>query len=316
MAKLISNVSPHFSGKRTTQNIMLDVIVALCPAAVASVIIFGLKALIVIAVCVATCVASEWIFEKLCKRDNTVFDLSAVVTGMLLAFNLPVSIPLWQAVIGSVAAIIVVKQLFGGIGQNFANPAITARIIMLVAFAGSMSNWTNPGGIKAPVFGADAVSSATPLAASAKGLSEQMPDYMTLFLGNHAGCLGETCAAAIILGGIYLLVRRVITWHTPVAFIATVALMSFICGKDVLYQLLSGGLLLGAFFMATDYATTPSTKWGKIIFGVGCGLITILIRFWGNLPEGVSYSILLMNILTPYISKLTRQKPLTGGVKV
>lgn len=316
MAKLISNVSPHFSGKRTTQNIMLDVIIALVPAAIASVVIFGLRALLVIAVCVASCVASEFLFEKLCKRDNTIVDLSAVVTGMLLAFNLPVSIPIWQAVIGSVAAIIVVKQLFGGIGQNFANPAITARIIMLVAFAGSMSNWTKPVGLNLSSNDADVVSSATPLAAAAKGQTEFMPDYLTLFLGNHAGCLGETCAAAILIGGLYLLFRGVISWHTPVAFIATVALMSLVCGKDVLYQLLSGGLLLGAFFMATDYATTPSTKWGKIVFGIGCGLVTILIRFWGNLPEGVSYSILLMNILTPYISKLTRQKPLTGGVKV
>ncbi len=316
MAKLISNVSPHFSGKRTTQNIMLDVVIALMPAAAASVIIFGLRALVVTAVCVATCVASEFLFEKLCKRENTVPDLSAVVTGMLLAFNLPVSIPIWQAVIGSVAAIIVVKQLFGGIGQNFANPAITARIIMLVAFAGSMSNWSQPVNWNNSVYGADVVSGATPLAAAAKGQTEFMPDYLTLFLGSHGGCLGETCALAIIIGGLYLLFRGVISWHTPVAFIATVALMSFICGKDVLYQLLSGGLLLGAFFMATDYATTPSTKWGKVVFGVGCGLVTILIRFWGNLPEGVSYSILLMNILTPYISKLTQQKPLTGGVKV
>ncbi len=313
MAKLISNVSPHFSGKRTTQNIMLDVIIALIPAAAASVIIFGLRALLVIGVCVGSCVLSEFIFEKICKRENTIFDLSAIVTGLLLAFNLPVSIPIWQAVIGSVAAIIVVKQLFGGIGQNFANPAITARIIMLVAFAGSMSNWTQPTGLN---LSADVVSGATPLAAAAKGQTEFMPDYLTLFLGNHAGCLGETCAAAILLGGVYLLVRRVISWHTPVAFIATVALLSLICGKDVLYQLLSGGLLLGAFFMATDYATTPSTKWGKVIFGIGCGLVTVLIRFWGNLPEGVSYSILLMNILTPYISRLTQQKPLTGGVKV
>ncbi len=313
MAKLISNVSPHFSGKRTTQNIMLDVIIALIPAAAASVIIFGLRALLVIGVCVGSCVLSEFIFEKICKRENTIFDLSAIVTGLLLAFNLPVSIPIWQAVIGSVAAIIVVKQLFGGIGQNFANPAITARIIMLVAFAGSMSNWTQPTGLN---LSADVVSGATPLAAAAKGQKEFMPDYLTLFLGNHAGCLGETCAAAILLGGVYLLVRRVISWHTPVAFIATVALLSLICGKDVLYQLLSGGLLLGAFFMATDYATTPSTKWGKVIFGIGCGLVTVLIRFWGNLPEGVSYSILLMNILTPYISRLTQQKPLTGGVKV
>ncbi len=309
MNKLISSVSPHFSSKRTTQNIMLDVIIALMPAAVASVLIFGWRSLLVIAVCVASCVLSEFLFEKLCKRENTAMDLSAVVTGLLLAFNLPVSIPIWQAIFGSVVAIIVVKQLFGGIGQNFANPAITARIIMLTAFSGTMTSWVIPKSIDE----ADVISSATPLAAVKKG--EALPSYLSLFLGTHGGSLGETCALALLLGGLYLLVRRVISWHTPVAFIATVALMSLICGKDVLFQLLSGGLLIGAFFMATDYSTTPSTKWGKIIFGIGCGLITILIRFWGNLPEGVSFSILLMNLLTPYISKLTRNKPLTGGAK-
>ncbi|MBQ3928503.1 MAG: RnfABCDGE type electron transport complex subunit D [Clostridia bacterium] len=308
MNKLISSVSPHISGKRTTQTIMLDVIIALLPAAIASVIIFGLRSLLVIGVCIAVCVLSEFLFEKLCQRDNTVPDLSAVVTGLLLAFNLPVSIPLWQAAFGSIVAIIVVKQLFGGIGQNFANPAITARIIMMTAFSGTMTAWT------APVT-ADTVSSATPLAAAAKGEIASMPSYLTLLLGNHGGCLGETCALALLLGGIYLLAKRIISWHTPVAFIATVALMSLICGKDVLYQLMAGGLLLGAFFMATDYATTPSTKWGKIIFGIGCGLITVLIRFWGNLPEGVSFSILLMNLLTPYIAKMTRNKPLVGGAK-
>lgn len=309
--KLISVVSPHISGKRTTQNIMLDVVIALMPAAVASVIIFGLRSLLVIGVCVATCVVCEFLFEKICKKDNTIFDLSAVVTGLLLAFNLPVGIPVWQAAFGSIVAIVVVKQLFGGIGQNFANPAITARIIMLTAFSGTMTNWVYPATLKTP----DAISSATPLVAAAKGTTSMMPSYLDLFLGNHAGCLGETCAAAILLGGLYLIIRGVISWHTPVAFIATVALMSLVCGKDVLYQVLSGGLLLGAVFMATDYSTTPPTKWGKIIFGVGCGLITILIRFWGNLPEGVSFSILIMNILTPYITKLTRNRPLTGGGK-
>ncbi len=312
MSKLISSVSPHFSSKRNTQNIMLDVVIALMPAAVASVVIFGIRSLLVIAVCVASCVISEFLFEKLCKKKNTVMDLSAVVTGLLLAFNLPVSIPVWQAVLGSVVAIVVVKQLFGGIGQNFANPAITARIMMLTAFSGTMTNWVYPGTPKMT----DAISSATPLVAAAKGTTAMMPSYLELFLGTHGGCIGETCALAIILGGVYLLARGVISWHTPVAFIGTVALMSLICGKDVLYQVLSGGLLLGAVFMATDYSTTPPTKMGKIVFGIGCGLITILIRFWGNLPEGVSFSILLMNILTPYIDRLTRNKPLTGGVKV
>ncbi len=303
MNKLISAVSPHISGMKTTQKIMLDVIIALMPAVIASVIIFGWRSLLVVGICVATCVISEFLFEKLCKREVTITDLSAVVTGVILALNLPVSIPIWQASLGSVIAIIVVKQLFGGIGQNFANPAITARIIMMTAFSTTMTAWVFP----------DAVSTATPLAALAKGDAASMPSNLELLLGWHGGCLGETCALALILGGVYLLVRRVISWHIPVAFIGTVALMSLVCGKDVLYQLLSGGLMLAAIFMATDYSTSPSTPWGKIIFGVGCGLITVLIRFWGNFPEGVSFSILIMNILTPYISKLTRQRPLIGG---
>ena len=309
MSRLISAVSPHFFTKRTTRTIMLDVIIALLPAAVASVIFFGARSLLIIVSCIAACVISEFLFEKLCKRENTAGDLSAVVTGILLAFNLPVSIPVWQAVLGSIVAIIVVKQLFGGIGQNFANPAITARIMLMVSFSSTMTHWT------APVTSPDAVTSATPLAAAAKGLTDSMPSYLELFLGDHAGCLGETSALALLIGGLYLIIRRVITWHTPVMFIGTVALMSFFCGKDVLYQVLSGGLMLGAIFMATDYSTTPHTKWGKVIFGVSSGLIAVLIRFWGNLPEGVSFSILLMNILTPYISRLTRTKPLTGGAQ-
>lgn len=305
MDKFISSVSPHITSKRTTQKIMLDVIIALIPAGIASVIIFGLRALLVIGVCVLVCVLSEFIFNLICKKDNTVKDLSAVVTGLLLAYNLPVSIPIWQAVIGSFFAIIVVKQLFGGIGQNFANPAITARIFMLVAFSTSMTNWTM----------GDAETVATPLKVMSSGDMTSLPSYLDMFLGVRGGCLGETCTLALLIGGIYLLVKRVISWHTPVAFIGTVLVMSLILDKQPIYQIMSGGLLIGAFFMATDYATTPVTKWGKIIFGVGCGLITILIRFWGTLPEGVSYSILLMNIFTPYISKITRSKPLTGGKK-
>ncbi|MGN0488011.1 MAG: RnfABCDGE type electron transport complex subunit D [Ruminococcus sp.] len=305
MGKLISGISPHVTSNRTTQNIMLDVIIALIPAGIASVIIFGLRALLVIGVCVLVCVISEYIFEKICKKENTVMDLSAVVTGLLLAYNLPVSIPLWQAVFGSAFAIIVVKQLFGGIGQNFANPAITARIVMLVAFSGTMTSWVFP----------DASSTATPLVYLYKGDLTSMPSYLDMLLGVRGGCLGETCTIALLAGGIYLIARRVISWHTPVAFIGTVLVMALIFDKAPVYQLMSGGLIIGAFFMATDYATTPSTKWGKVIFGVGCGLITVLIRFWGTSPEGVSYSILLMNIFTPYISRLTCPKPLTGGKK-
>ena len=310
MSKMLSTVSPHFHGPRTTQKIMLDVIIALVPAMAASVIFFGLRALLVIADCVAVCLLSEWGFEKLCKKENTVSDLSAVVTGIILALNLPVTIPLWQAALGSVIAIVVVKQLFGGIGQNFSNPAATARIILMTAFSGTMTAWVAP-----QVFNMvpDAVTAATPLALAAKG-AEGMPSYLDMFLGNTGGCLGETSALALLLGGVYLLVRRVITWHTPVAFLGTVALMSLVCGQDVPMQLLSGGLMLAAVFMATDYSSTPATWLGKLIFGVGCGLITVLIRFWGNFPEGVSFSLLIMNILTPYIEKLTRAKPLVGEV--
>lgn len=303
MNKLISSVSPHITSPRTTQRIMLDVLIALLPAGIASVIIFGIRSLLVIGVCVAVCVISEWAFEKICKKESTISDLSAIVTGVLLAYNLPVSIPLWQAAFGSLFAIVVVKQLFGGIGQNFANPAITARVVMLTAFSGTMTTWTFP----------DASSSATPLALLFKGELDLLPSYTDMLIGYRGGCLGETCTIALLAGGIYLIARRVITWHTPVAFIGTVFVMSLIFDKAPLYQLMSGGLIIGAFFMATDYATTPSTKWGKVIFGIGCGLITILIRFWGTSPEGVSYSILLMNIFTPYISRLTRPRPLTGG---
>ena len=303
MRKLISSVSPHVNSPLTTQKIMLDVVLALVPAGIAATIIFGWRALLVIGVCVAVCVFSEWGFEKICKKENTISDLSAVVTGMLLAYNLPVSIPLWQAALGSVIAIVVVKQLFGGIGQNFANPAITARIIMMTAFSGTMTTWVFP----------DAISTATPLAMISKGNLDGLPSYLQMFLGYRGGCLGETCALALLLGGVYLLVKRVISWHTPVAFIGTVAVMSLVCGKDVLYQLMAGGLMIGALFMATDYSSTPPTKWGKVIFGIGCGLITVLIRFWGNFPEGVSFSILIMNILTPYITKLTRSKPFGAG---
>ncbi len=300
---LLVSPSPHVRDSATTTRIMLDVIIALMPALVASVIIFGFRALAVVAVCVAVCVLSEWLFEKICKRDVTVGDLSAVVTGVLLAFNLPVTIPLWQAAFGSVVAIVAVKQLFGGIGKNFANPAITARIVMLLSFSSTMTSF---------VAGNDAVSGATPLALMAA--DTELPSLVDMFLGKHAGSLGETCTVALLIGGIYLIVRRVITWHTPVVYIATVFIFTLILGEDPVYQILSGGLMLGAIFMATDYSTTPPTKWGKVIFGFGCGIITVLIRVFGNYPEGVSFAILFMNILTPYISIWTRRRPF-GGAK-
>lgn len=328
MSNMTVSVSPHIKDNTSTATIMRDVLIALIPALIASFLIFGARALLVTAVCVAFAVGGEWVFEKIVKKPGTIRDLSACVTGVLLAFNLPVGIPLWQAAFGSLVAIIVVKGLFGGLGQNFANPAITARIIMLLAFSGTMTTWVFPdalakaaaalAGANTAISGAtDAISSATTLVILKGESSAALPSIQNMLLGIRGGCLGETSAVALLLGGAYLLVRRVISWHTPVAFIGTVFLFTFLLKGNVdysVYQVLSGGLLLGAFFMATDYSTTPSTDWGRIIFGVGCGLITVLIRVWGNYPEGVSFSILLMNILTPYISKATRKKPL-GGVK-
>ena len=298
---LLVSPSPHVRAKHSTTSIMLDVVIALVPAIIAATVLFGVRSLLVVAFSVVCCVAAEWAFEKICKRDVTVKDLSAVVTGVLLGLNLPVSIPLWQVAVGAVVAIVVVKQLFGGIGCNFANPAITARIVMVISFAGSMSDFNYKGAN-------DAVSSATPLGGG------EMPSLIDLFLGKHGGCIGETCALALIIGGVYLVARKVITWHIPVTFIATVFAFSWLLGENPVQHILTGGLMLGAIFMATDYSTSPSTKWGKVIFGVGCGVITVLIRVFGNYPEGVSFAILFMNILTPYISSLTKKK-VFGGAK-
>ncbi len=302
MSQLITEVSPHIHEKTTTQRIMLDVLIALLPASIAGVILFGVRALAVIAVCVGSAVAFEWIFEKICKRKNTVSDLSAAVTGLLLALNMPVDVELWQAVFGSAVAIIIVKQLFGGIGKNFANPALTARIVMLMSFSATMSRWTLPNFI-------DTTSSATPLAILTGSGTGELPPVIDMLLGIRGGCIGETCIIALVLGGVYLLARGIISWHTPVAYIGSVALFTLVLGENALYHVLSGGLMIGAIFMATDYATTPCTKWGKIIFGVGCGFLTVVIRVWGIYPEGVSFAILIMNILTPYIEKATMTKP-------
>lgn len=312
--KLQITVSPHIRSSITTGGIMLDVVIALLPALAAAVWLFGARALYITAICVLACVLSELIFQLITKRTPSIGDLSAVVTGMLLAFNLPVSILEWQAIVGSVVAIVIVKQLFGGIGCNFANPAITARIVLLLSFSQSMTYWTKPAGFSS----GDLISSATPLALAAQG-TEKLPPLFDLAIGKHAGCMGETCALALLIGGVYLLIRRVITWHTPVAFIGTVFLISFFAGdfslETALYQILSGGLMLGAFFMATDYATSPPTGRGKLLFGIGCGVITAAIRLWGTYPEGVSFAILLMNILTPYITKLCARK-VFGAVRV
>lgn len=301
--------SPHIHSGRSTSRIMLDVILALCPAAIAGVVIFGWRALLVLAVTVASCVAFEALFNLITKREQTIGDFSAIVTGLLLGMNLPANIPIWQCVIGALFAMIVVKGLFGGLGNNPVNPAITARVFMLVAF-GSMTKSAFPTIV-------DAVAGATPLSL-AEG--EAAPKLLDLFLGVQGGAIGETCAAALLLGGIYLLIRRVISWHIPVAFIGTVFVCSFFMegfnALAALSMILSGGLFIGAIFMATDYVTSPVTAWGKIIFSVGAGLITFLIRSFGVYPEGVSFAILFMNILTPYINSWTKHKVFgTGGKK-
>ena len=288
--------SPHIKRPDTTRGIMSDVVIALAPAAAYGCILFGLRALAVLITSVSVAVLCEFLWNKALKKPNTIKDMSAVVTGLLLGMNLPPTLPLWQAAIGSAAAIIVVKQMFGGLGHNFANPAIAARIILLVSFPASMTRFTEPV--------SDAVTSATPLAGTAGTLS-----FKTLFFGMHAGSIGETSAFLLIVGGLYLVIRRVITPIIPVCFIGTVALLSLISGESVMLSVFGGGLILGAMFMATDYTTSPTTQLGKAVFAVGCGIITFVIRKFGSLPEGVSYSILLMNILVPHINRFTLSKP-------
>ncbi|MBQ8345675.1 MAG: RnfABCDGE type electron transport complex subunit D [Clostridia bacterium] len=308
MDKLLHlSASPHIHCGRSTASIMRDVLIALLPATVAGAIIFGWRSLLVIAVCVASCVLLEWLYNRITKKEQTIGDLSAAVTGLLLALNLPANIPIWQCVIGCLFAIVLVKCLFGGIGSNLVNPAITARVFMLVAF-GSMAVQAMPTIV-------DTASGATPLAQMAEGTT---PALLDLFLGTTGGAIGETCALALLIGFVYLLIRRVITWHIPVTFVGSVFLLSFLMeGFDAakaLALILSGGLLIGAIFMATDYVTSPATPAGKIIFGLGAGLLTFLIRYFGVYPEGVSFAILFMNILNPYIEKLTARK-IFGGKK-
>lgn len=308
--------SPHLHSPVTTPRLMRDVLIALLPALVASVILFGPRALLLTAVCVASCVLAEFLCRKVMKRDNTIGDFSAAVTGVLLAFNLPASLPLWMAVIGCVVAIVVVKQCFGGLGQNFVNPAIAGRIVLMVSFPTQMTTWPTPF---AYLDTARAATTATPLASlpamleSGAADASALPSLADMLLGNRGGCLGEVCALALLLGGVYLIARRVISPIIPLCYIGTVALcMLPATGFDLTltaYELLSGGLLLGAFFMATDYVTSPITTKGKVVFAIGCGLITTVIRLFASLPEGVSFSIMLMNILVPHIERLTAPKP-------
>ena len=309
--KLIVSSSPHISSTTKTKDLMRDVIIALIPALIASIIFFGYRALIIEIVCVATCVISEYICRKVMKREQTIGDLSAVVTGLLLAFNLPSSVPIYVPIIGGVIAIVMAKQMFGGIGQNFVNPALIARIILMNSFPVLMTTWYPAA---AGNFAGDTVATASPLGLIASGAVDQLPSYMDMFLGNCAGCLGETSALALLIGGIYLVARRVISCTIPVTYIATVFILSAILGQDPVMQILYGGLFIGAIFMATDYVTSPLTNKGKFIYALCMGIMTVLIRVYASLPEGVSYSIVLMNIIVPLIERKTVPLPF-GAVK-
>ena len=321
--KLIATSNPHIRGSETTRSIMLDVIIAMLPALAFAIFNFGLRALTLTAVSVVGCIFWEWLYRKLMKKPQSIGDLSCVVTGMLLAFVCPVQMPYWMILIGDFFAIIVVKQLFGGIGKNFLNPALAGRAVLLASYAGTMTSWVDPAAGKAPIIGsvADVVTTATPLAVMKTGDFAALTgtyNVGNMFIGQIPGSLGEVSAVALLIGGAYLIWRKVINWQTPVSYIATVAVLTFLFPKQgsglewMLYSIFGGGLFLGAFFMATDYATSPVTKKGQLIFGIGCGLFTVLIRYFGSYNEGVCYSIMVMNLLVALIDKYT--KPTRFGV--
>ena len=306
---LIVSSAPHVCNPVDTTSIMRDVLIALVPALLVSIYVFGFRALALTLVCIVASVFFEWAWQKFMHRPQTIGDLSAAVTGMILAFNMPVSMPFWMAIVGCFIAIIIVKGLFGGLGENFANPAIVARIALFVGFASAMTTWPVRANTMDPAIVAaagDAMTGATPLGLYAAGA--ELPSKMSMFLGTINGSMGEVSAIALIIGGVYLLVRKVITWEIPVSFIVVVFVLSAAFGRDPMFDILAGGVMLGAIFMATDYVTSPINPAGKLIFGAGCGIMTMLIRQFGAYPEGVSFAILLMNILTPHIDNWTRSK--------
>ena len=322
--KLIATSSPHIRAAENTRSIMLDVIIAMMPALIWAIVKFGFRALTLTAVSVVGCMFFEWGYRKLMKKPQSVNDLSAAVTGILLAFVCPVNMPYWMILVGDFFAIVVVKQLFGGIGKNFVNPALAGRAALVASYAGTMSGaWADPQAGWVPLAGtADVVTAATPLAykktGDMAGLTSQY-SVTDMFLGNIGGSLGEISALLLIVGGAYLIWRKVISWQTPAAYIATVAVLTFLFPKGgadnlqfMLYSIFGGGLMLGAFFMATDYTTSPVTKTGQLIFGLGCGLLTVFIRYFGSYPEGVCYSIMIMNLVVALIDKAV--KPSRFGV--
>ena len=300
---------PHIYGKDTTVRRMRDVLIALSPACILGIYYYGIYAFFTISVSVVSAVIAEFLFQKVTGKIVTTNDLSAVITGLLLAFNLPPGVPFWIPIIGSVFAIVVVKQFFGGLGSNFINPALAARAFLLASFPAYMTRWSMPSR-------PDVVTGATYLAMikENQGFIPEASDYMALLFGKLGGCIGETSAAALIIGGLYLIIRRVINWRIPVFYIGSFTVFAFIFGREaffsgnVLFEVLVGGLMLGAFFMATDYATSPITPNGKIIMGIGCGFLTVVIRFFGAYPEGVSYAILIMNLFVPLIDKYIRPR--------
>lgn len=315
----ILSSSPHAHSKSSVRGIMRDVIIALLPTTAAGIFFFGWPAVWTIATCVSTCIVTEALCRLAMKRENTIGDLSAIVTGLLLALNLPAGIPLWMAVVGSVFAIGVAKQVFGGLGMNPFNPALAARAFMLISFTGPMTTWLKPFWWKTP----EAMTTATPLAtmktwfaaeatasATPHSLCKSVPCLWDMALGNTPGCIGEVSAIALAVGAAYLIWRKVITWHIPAAFIATVFVYSLVAGgAPPVMQILSGGVMIGAFFMATDYVTSPTTAKGKLVFGFGCGLLCMLIRQFGGYPEGCSFAILIMNAVCPLINRWTSPKP-------
>lgn len=320
MENIIVSSSPHIKDNASTSHIMRDVCIALIPALIASVFYFGVRALYITALCMVFCVGAEFLWQKLLKRPVTISDGTAAVTGMLLAFNLPVSAPWWICLIGSLVAIIIAKQFFGGVGHNFMNPALVGRAFLLASWPVIMTKWTAPHttGFLIP---ADVVSSATPLAILKNPEAGALPEFLDMFIGNIGGCIGEVSTLALLIGGIYLVIRKVISVKIPLTYILTVAVLSFAFPSEglssfdsMMYNVLGGGLFLGAIFMATDYVTSPITARGQIIMGLGCGILTFVIRRFGAYPEGVSYSILLMNVATPLIDRATVPKPF-GSVK-
>lgn len=314
--KFIVSAAPHVHTGKTISKIMRDVIIALVPATVMSVVYFGIRAALIIAVSIIAALFGEWAFNKIVKKQNSLGDLSAVVTGLLLALNMPPMVPLWMVAVGALFAIVVVKQIFGGLGKNFMNPALGGRCFMLIAWAGVMTQFIEP-------MNPDAVSCATQLTIIKESMNSTLPSMLDAFIGRTAGSIGETSAAALIIGFVYLLMRKIVSPRIPVAYILTFAVLTFFFGFNssdmsmatfTLYQVLSGGLLIGAFFMATDYVTTPTTPKGRIIFGIGCGVLTFVIRRFGGYPEGVSFAIILMNLVTPIIEEHTIPN-CYGGIK-